>query len=95
LSACYREEEFSREDSALNAIYKRLILAMEKHQLLREKQLLVSVQRSWVRYRDENCNLHDKVIGGSNGVSFVTCRVEQTKLRALELKGLLGAYDER
>ena len=95
LSACYREEEFRSEDLALNAIFKRLIKAMEKRNLLNERKLLVGAQRLWVRYRDENCNLHDKVIGGSSGISFVTCRVEQTNLRRLELESLLGAYDER
>ncbi len=94
MTSCLAAEELQGEDRDLNSVFNRLVKVLEKNRLSKTKDKLVHVQRLWIRYRDENCDLAQQVFGGIESVNDVQCKVEQTRKRRLELEEFLAAYHE-
>lgn len=77
--------EVALQDKALNANYKAL---KEDLKAVRQKQL-VEVQKTWLKFRDTNCQFYADPDGGSmQRVLANVCVLKMTAERAEELKAL-------
>lgn len=76
--------DFEREDKRLNQTYRDLLAKLEpaKREKLRE------VQRTWLSYRDLNCDFQSADYEGGSIYSLVqsSCLGEMTKQRTKDLK---------
>lgn len=82
MNACI-SAEIKRQDVRLNKAYKTLSTSLTS---IRKKQLQ-EVQRTWIKYRDQNCNFYVDPDGGSLArVSGGICLMEMTANRANELQ---------
>ena len=76
-------QEYQQQDKLLNDTYQKL------YQSLQEKQrpLLLKAQRSWIQFRDHNCNFEASgVIGGSVWpMIYTNCLRAKTQQRIKEL----------
>ena len=71
----------------LNRVYKQLQakLAGDAQKALR------AAQRSWIKYRDDNCALHSQASGGTlRQIEAGTCVMGMTRDRAAELERILS-----
>lgn len=76
--------ETKRQDARLNKAYKE---AMPQLSPARKKQLQ-EAQRTWIKYRDANCNFYADPDGGTMAtVSSNDCFMSATASRAKELEG--------
>lgn len=81
--------EIKRQDVRLNKAYKTLNQSLNA---TRRKDLQ-QVQRTWIKYRDQNCDFYIDPEGGSlAGVNGGVCIMEATALRATELEKFLKPY---
>lgn len=76
-------------DGVLNVVYKELRASISSKEVTTR---LVTAQRTWITYRDQNCRLQAaNAIGGTmESLIFIDCKFEATKARALELQALIG-----
>lgn len=76
--------ETKRQDARLNKAYKEVMAQLSPPR----KKLLQDVQRSWIKYRDANCNFYADPDGGTKAtVSANDCLMSATAVRAKELEG--------
>lgn len=81
--------EIKLQDVRLNKSYTSLSTSLNS---TRKKQLQ-NVQRTWMKYRDQNCNFYADPDGGSLArVSGGICLMEMTALRATELEDFSAEY---
>jgi len=77
--------ETARQDTALNAAYKRLQQAIAPAR----KPALLDAQRAWLKFRDANCGFRADPDGGTlAGLSAASCVMQMTADRAQELGDL-------
>lgn len=81
--------EIKRQDLRLNQAYKTLVTSLTA---TRKKQLQ-QIQRTWIKYRDQNCDFYVDPDGGSLArVNGGMCLMEMTALRATELENFSAEY---
>ncbi|MGN8250058.1 lysozyme inhibitor LprI family protein [Pseudomonas sp. SMV7] len=75
------------QDQRLNRVYKQLMGKLDAGQQKR----LRDVQRTWLAYRDGNCQFHVQASGGTMAVlEGGTCLMDMTRDRAAELERVLS-----
>jgi uncharacterized protein YecT (DUF1311 family) len=76
--------DFTAADGTLNALYKQLMAKYDAG----NKQLLLAAQRSWLKFRDDECDYETALtIGGTIHSTMVTnCDTELTLERIKRLK---------
>ena len=78
--------ETKHQDALLNQAYKRVMADLSPE---RKKQLK-EVQRTWIKYRDLNCNFYADPNGGTNAsILSSDCFMQTTASRARELEGFI------
>ncbi len=78
LSALYK-----KWDERLNAAYQKLLKQQED---AKSREALVKAQRSWLRYRDDNCEWYETGEGTIRRLWGSECMRSMTAARALELE---------
>lgn len=80
-------QEFEAADKKLNQVYKQLQAKISS----RQKQRLTVAQRTWIKFRDENCEYaKGQFEGGSLAAStYGYCRARVTQERIKDLEGYL------
>ena len=80
-------QEFEGADKKLNQVYKQLQAKISS----RQKQRLTAAQRTWIKFRDENCDYaKGQFEGGSLAAStYGYCRARVTQERIKDLEGYL------
>lgn len=77
-------QEFEGADKKLNQVYKQLQAKISS----RQKQRLTAAQRTWIKFRDENCDYaKGQFEGGSLAAStygYCRARVTQERIKDLE-----------
>jgi uncharacterized protein YecT (DUF1311 family) len=77
--------ETARQDARLNANYKKLMLKLSA----KRKKTLLEAQRTWIKFRDLNCELYYDPDGGTAArLAGSDCFLQATADRAKELKNL-------
>lgn len=86
LDAC-AEAEFQKSDRELNEAYQALLKQVGGDQKAREA--LVSAQKTWIAFRDADCNylVKDWEGGSIRPMLAAICFKEQTAARARQLRG--------
>ena len=86
MSECIKAET-QVQDQRLNRVYKQLIGKLDAGQ----QKSLRDVQRTWLAYRDGNCQFHGQASGGTMAVlEGGTCLMDMTRDRAAELERVLS-----
>lgn len=77
--------EYAQQDARLNHFY-----GIARGQLdLTQRELLVAAQRSWLAFRDSDCNLMGGLTGGTmDSLNASGCYLERTRARADDLQWL-------
>ncbi|MEG4021766.1 lysozyme inhibitor LprI family protein [Microcoleus sp. S13C4] len=80
-------QEFEAADKKLNQVYQQLQAKISS----RQKQRLTVAQRTWIKFRDENCDYaKGQFEGGSLAAStYGYCRARVTQERIKDLEGYL------
>ena len=80
-------QEFQAADRKLNQVYQQLQAKISS----RQKQRLTAAQRTWIKFRDENCDYEKgQFEGGSLAAStYGYCRARVTQERIKDLEGYL------
>ncbi|EGK88589.1 DUF1311 domain-containing protein [Microcoleus vaginatus PCC 9802] len=80
-------QEFESADKKLNQVYQQLQAKISSKQ----KQRLTAAQRTWIKFRDENCDYaKGQFEGGSVAPStYGYCRARVTQERIKDLEGYL------
>ncbi|MEG4208793.1 lysozyme inhibitor LprI family protein [Microcoleus sp. S13_B4] len=80
-------QEFEAADKKLNQLYQQLQAKISS----RQKQRLTVAQRTWIKFRDENCDYaKGQFEGGSLAAStYGYCRARVTQERIKDLEGYL------
>ena len=78
LSALYK-----KWDERLNAAYQKLLKQQEDE---KNREALVKAQRSWLKYRDDNCEWYETGEGTIRRLWGSECMRSMTAARALELE---------
>ena len=80
-------QEFQTADSKLNQVYQQLQAKISS----RQKQRLTVAQRTWIKFRDENCDYaKGQFEGGTLAAStYGYCRARVTQERIKDLEGFL------
>ncbi len=92
--------QFQEADAALNANYKAALAAMQSVDDSLPKaergavEALKTAQRAWITVRDNTCAAVGFLWAGGSGrgLAELSCRVQQTSSRAIDLSGI--AYGE-
>ena len=88
INACI-SSEIKSQDARLNKAYQALSKSLNS---TRKKQLQ-EVQRTWIKYRDQNCKFYVDPDGGSLArVNGGICLMDATASRAAELEGLSAKH---
>lgn len=86
MSECIKAET-QVQDQRLNRVYKQLMGKLDAGQQKR----LRDVQRTWLAYRDGNCQFHVQASGGTLAqLEGGTCVMDMTRDRAAELERVLS-----
>ncbi|MGS7252136.1 DUF1311 domain-containing protein [Pseudomonas sp. SK] len=86
MSECIKAET-QVQDQRLNRVYKQLMGKLDAGQ----QKSLRDVQRTWLAYRDGNCQFHVQASGGTMAVlEGGTCLMDMTRDRAAELERVLS-----
>lgn len=85
-------ERRSEADKQLNATYQRILKNLPKDEPDNyPRRTLIAAQRTWIKYRDDQCALVGEVSGGvrmwKSAYSSV-CEADMTEARTKELKEL-------
>jgi uncharacterized protein YecT (DUF1311 family) len=78
------EQQLKLADKQLNSTYQQLMNKLSKDQ----KGILVTAQRSWMKLRDNDCELEQYYNRGTTGWArnFVLCKTKKTKNRIQQLE---------
>ena len=71
-------------DAKLNALYTKLRQRLEGE----DADRLIETQRTWAKYRDENCSAERALYGGgtATGPAYLACLEAMTRARTKELE---------
>lgn len=77
-------DNFKKADNELNQVYKKLVKKLDE----KEKNLLITAQKNWIKFRDSKCEFEKQQYdGGSIQPSiYYTCLAESTEDRIKDLK---------
>jgi uncharacterized protein YecT (DUF1311 family) len=83
LNVC-ADREFQTWDAKLNALYRTLLKAADP----KDQTLLKSAERSWIAYRDSECDYEtsDSEGGSIRPMEYSNCLTTKTRARIAELK---------
>lgn len=86
------QASFTKADRALNATYNALAARLEPD----GKAALVTAERSWLRFRDDECTFETQLtLGGSmHGMAVVECQARLTRARTADLQRRIDHPDE-
>lgn len=80
--------EYDRQDKLLNEYYQTAMHNMDSEQ----KKLLRSAQRSWIDFRDKNCEVESSLAGGQIASLFYSeCLMTLTSDRVEQLEAISKA----
>jgi uncharacterized protein YecT (DUF1311 family) len=74
---------YKKWDARLNAAYQKLLKRQED---AKSREALVRAQRSWLKYRDDNCGWYETGEGTIRRIWGSECMRSMTAARALELE---------
>lgn len=81
--------EHKRHDKLLNDSYKTLMNRLDTE----SRAMLKTAQLAWIKLRDNNCQLHSKMMTGQMSTLFLEdCRLEMTAERAAELEWMTKMF---
>ncbi|MEI9992601.1 MAG: lysozyme inhibitor LprI family protein [Rhizomicrobium sp.] len=77
-------KDYTAADAALNALYRQLVAKYDAD----NKKLLQAAQRSWIKYRDDECAFETNLtVGGTIHSAMETnCRADLTRAQIKRLK---------
>lgn len=77
-------DNFKKADNELNQVYKKLIKKLDE----KEKSLLITAQKNWLKFRDSKCEFEKQQYDGGNiqPLIYYTCLAECTEDRIEDLK---------
>lgn len=77
-------QNFIKADNELNKVYNQLMKILDK----KEKQLLITAEKDWLKFRDSHCEFEKvQYEGGSiQPLIYSTCLEELTRKRITEIK---------
>ena len=80
-------DDFKKADAELNKVYNQVMKILNG----KEKQLLISSQKDWLKFRDSHCKFEiEQYNGGSiQPLIYSTCLTERTNDRIDDLKAIL------
>lgn len=84
---CY-EKRVDVWDQRLNAVYGQLMAELKKDDPDRVAPLRTA-QLAWIKYRDANCTFYYSEGGTIKQIDTITCKLQMTQDRAIELQGSL------
>ncbi|SRR5216117_3014925 len=98
-TSCY-EDKAPEADKRLNEIYRQTLdVAPVGADISPRRDELISVQRSWLRWRDDHCRFEAASHSGRDGEAtdfyFRACIVEQTLARTQYLLGYQNLLKDR
>ena len=75
---------FKKADTELNKVYSQLMKMLEQN----EKQLLISSEKDWLKFRDSHCKFEEaQYEGGSiQPLIYSNCLEEMTRKRIAEIR---------
>ena len=96
------EKDFEAADAELNDVWKearkaaKAMDAEQRDELKGADKALLAAQRSWIGYRDAECELAGfEARGGSMEPMLVSgCMAEMTRARTKQLKDFVGGEDQ-
>jgi uncharacterized protein YecT (DUF1311 family) len=85
-------ENFKKADNELNQVYKKLVKKLNE----KEKKLLVTAQKNWIRFRDSKCEFEKEEYNGGSIQPLIqyTYLTECTEDRIKDLKRNLENRDK-
>ena len=85
-------ENFKKADNELNQVYKKLVKKLNE----KEKKLLITAQKNWIRFRDSKCEFEKEEYNGGSIQPLIhyTCLTECTEDRIKDLKRNLENRDK-
>ena len=86
-------DEYQRQDALLNNIYKQLLSRVPSE----KRERLKTLQRKWISYRDESCDLLGDFVGTEGSLAKrepMECQARLTAERVAELKKLAAYASE-
>ncbi|QQG35370.1 MAG: DUF1311 domain-containing protein [Micavibrio aeruginosavorus] len=87
-------QEYKKADEELNAVYKKALKLLEGADAAGIEKFK-EVQRSWVRYRDLNCDYATSVYEGGTIAPLIhaTCLTELTQERTKQIPKLFAEWE--
>lgn len=84
---------FNKADNELNLVYKKLLKKLTE----KEKDLLVTAQKNWIKFRDSKCAFEKEEYNGGSiqPLIYYTCLAECTNDRTKDLKKNLDDRNNR
>jgi len=75
---------FTKADNELNQVYKKLVKKLDK----KEKNLLITAQKNWIKFRDSKCEFEKQQYDGGSiqPLIYYTCLAECSEDRTEDLK---------
>lgn len=82
------QQSYAAADKRLNQVYRQVIANADKEQ----RQLLVTAQKAWINFRDNNCNFESYFSRGGTGYEIFRneCLERLTKQRTQDLETYLS-----
>ena len=86
-------ENFTKADNKLSQVYKELVKKLDQ----KEKTLLITAQKNWIKFRDSKCEFEKEEYNGGSiqPLIYYTCLAECTNERTKELKNNLEDRNKR
>ncbi|OXA78270.1 Uncharacterized conserved protein YecT, DUF1311 family [Flavobacterium aquidurense] len=77
-------DNFTKADNELNQVYKKLVKKLDE----KEKNLLITAQKNWIKFRDAKCEFEKQQYDGGSiqPLIYYTCLAECTEDRTEDLK---------
>lgn len=83
--------EYEIQDQALNDNYQSLMSNLDDE----SKTILKTAQRAWITFRDNNCQLNARMVGGQMSTMLMQdCYLQITAERASELQWMEGMFSD-
>ena len=83
--------KFKKADAELNKIYNQLMKMLDKN----EKQLLITAEKDWLKFRDSHCKFEDSQYEGGSiqPLIYSSCLEELTRKRIAEIKASIKDHN--
>ncbi|TPG41710.1 lysozyme inhibitor LprI family protein [Flavobacterium pectinovorum] len=86
-------QNLAKADNELNQVYKKLVKKLNE----KEKKLLITTQKNWIKFRDSKCEFEKEEYNGGSiqPLIYYTCLAQCTNDRTKELKSNLEDREKR